>query len=131
MLQTAVNKWSAWPTWAKWASVIGAIVLIEAVGVASQERDFAAALVQHTIAVVLRYGMIVLAFGGGWWVGTRIAKRSNNGLGWVAGIVFAVAVIWFGLDAIAALPGVGWRVTAMMDSGCYTDWDGRSNPSVC
>ncbi|WP_375598312.1 hypothetical protein [Devosia sp. Naph2] len=131
MIQIAIDKWSAWPTWAKWASGIGTVVLIEAVMVASGERNFFAGLVEHSVAVVLRYGMIALAFGGAYWVGTRIAKRSSNWLGWVAGIVFCLAVIWFGMDIITSLPGVGWRVTAMMNSDCYTDWDGRSNPSVC
>ena len=131
MIQTAVDRWSAWPTWAKWASAIAAIGLLEAVGIASQERDFFAALIQHTLAVVLRYGMLALAIGGGWWVGTKVAKRSKTWLGWVAGIAFGLAVVWFGMDAIGALPGVGWRITAMNSSGCYVDWDGRSNPSTC
>lgn len=130
MIQTAIDKWSAWPTWAKWTSGIGAVVLVEAVMVASGERDFAAALVQHIAALILRYGMIALAIGGGWWVGVKVAKRWKPWIGWVAGIAFGLAVVWFGIDAIAAIPGVGDRVMAM-GGGCSVEWDGRSNPTVC
>lgn len=131
MIQTAIDKWSALPVWAKWGTGIGAIVLIEAVGVASQERNFAAGLVEHTVALVLRYGLMALGFGGGIWLGAQVARRSKPWLGWVAGAAFAFVVLGVGMNTITSIPGIGWRVTAMMGSDCYVDWDGRSNPRGC
>ena len=131
MIQTAIDKWSAWPTWARWASGIGALVLIEAVMVASQERDFFAGLVEHSFALVLRYGVLAAAFGGGVWVGMQIGKRSRQWIGWVAGVVVFFGISFVGYAVTTSLPGVGWRITAMMNSDCYVDWDGRANPTVC
>ncbi len=131
MFQSAIDRWSAWPTWAKWASGIGGVVLIEAIGVASQERNFGAALIQHSFALVLRYGVLAAAISGGVWAGMQIGKRSRQWVGWVAGIVLFFAIAFVGYDIARSIPGIGWRITAMMDSDCYVDWDGRSNPTVC
>lgn len=131
MISRAIDSWSAWPVWAKWTSGIGAVVLIEAVSVASQERNFVAGLIEHAFALVLRYGVLVLAVGGGIWIGMQIAKRSKTWLGVLAGIALFLLVGVVGMQVVTSIPGVGWRVTAMVNSDCYTDYDGRSNPTVC
>jgi hypothetical protein len=131
MISRAIDKWNGWPIWAKWASGIAAVVLFEAVSVASQERNFAAALIEHSAALVLRYGILALAIGGGIWIGMKIAKRSRQWVGWVAGImVFAIVTIVC-YDITEGIPGVGWRMSAMLDNDCVVEWDGRSNATVC
>jgi hypothetical protein len=131
MISRAIDTWSAWPVWAKWTSGIGAVVLIEAVSVASQERNFLAGLIEHAAALVLRYGTLALAVGGGIWIGMQIAKRSKTWIGVVGGIGTFLVLGVVGLQIVTGIPGVGWRITAMSSGDCYVDWDGRSNPTVC
>lgn len=131
MISRAIDTWNDWPIWAKWTSGIGAVVLIEAVSVASRERNFAAGLIEHAFALVLRYGILAAAVGGGIWIGTMLAKRLGNWVGVVAGIAVFLVVGVGALGWATSLPGVGWRIAAMSSTDCYTDWDGRSNATVC
>jgi hypothetical protein len=50
---------------------------------------------------------------------------------WLAGIAafFVFGGIFY--TVVDNIPGVGWRFRAMINSDCYVDWDGRSNPTVC
>ena len=130
MISRTIDTWNAWPVWAKWTSGIGAVVLIEAVSVASRERNFLAALVEHSVALVLRYGILAAAVGGAVWIGAKIHKRTPWA-GWVVGIGLFFLIGVGGMSVATSLPGVGWRVAAMADSDCRTEWDGRSNPTVC
>ena len=131
MISRAVETWSGWPTWVKWTSGLGAVVLLEAVSVASGERDFLTGMVEHSAALVLRYGVLALAVGAGWWVGLKIAERTKTWIGVVSGITLFLLIGGLGLPMVTSIPGVGWRVAAMSSGDCYTDWDGRSNPTVC
>ncbi len=75
MISRVVDTWNGWLLWAKWTSGIGAVVLIEAVSVASRERNFLAGMLEHSVALVLRYGGLALALGGAIWIGIKLARR--------------------------------------------------------
>ena len=131
MISRAIETWSGWPTWAKWASGIGAVVFIDAAIVASGERNFIAAFAEQATAIVLRCGLLALTIAGGVWVGIQVAKRTQSWMGWVAGIAVAIVVSLVGSTLAEQIPGVSWRLKAMADTSCHTDWDGRSNPTAC
>ncbi len=96
------------------------------------ERDFVSGFFQSYLAIVLYYAGFLCATAAGIWVGVRAVERSRrNWLGWGAGLVCAVVVYAFFEGVIDEMPGVKWRVDAMRDSNCHTDWDGRTNPVVC
>ena len=111
MIQTAIDKWSAWPTWARWASGIGALVLIEAVMVASQERDFFAGLVEHSFALVLRYGVLAAAFGDvGIALGLRVCLRGG---GLALGLCCLACFSCFCLTLLGSRGALGGRLLAL------------------
>lgn len=104
MISRAIDTWSAWPTWAKWTSGIGVVVLIDAATTAAGERNFFAGLVEHSAAIVLRYGVMALAIGGAIWLGMLVGKRSKAWLGVVAGIAWFAMVSLVALDLVKTLP---------------------------
>ncbi|CAD7044677.1 hypothetical protein REJC140_03852 [Pseudorhizobium endolithicum] len=96
------------------------------------ERDFVSGFFEAFIAVILQWGGIAASFGGAFWAGTSVFRRTERHLlAWPAGILIFAAVALSFQEIGASIPGVGWRLEAMQDSSCYTDWDGRSNPTVC
>ena len=131
MISRAIETWSGWPTWAKWTSGLGAVVVPQAAFSAAGESDFVSGFGQEIVATVLRYGLMVVGVGVGIWMGMQVAKRTRTWFGWTAGLIVFSAVMVFGTNIAEALPGVGWRIKAMNDNTCHTDWDGRSNPTVC
>lgn len=132
---TIDRTFSAWlelPLWTRLASGVALIVALDAVRMAWPERNFVSGFFQSYLAIVLYYAGFLSAMGAGIWSGVRAADRSGrNWLGWCAGLLCAVVVYAFFEGVIDEMPGVKWRVEAMRDSNCHTDWDGRANPVVC
>ncbi len=132
MLDQLLMSWLRLPLWAKWASAICVLVLLDSIRFAWGERDFVDGVVQTFVASIFYYGGMFAGVGTGIWVGIRVAEKSNkNWLGWFVGVIAATVVYGLIDRTASALPGVDWRVKAMRDSNCYTEWDGRSNPVVC
>jgi len=131
MISRTMETWSGWPTWAKWTSGISLAVVVSAASNAAGERDFVAGFINEIVAIVLHYGIWAGGIALGIWAGMRIGKRTRPWIGWVVGIgigLFGAALV---SGAAQDMPGVGWRMKFMADSSCYTDWDGRANPTVC
>lgn len=121
-----------WPLWARWASAIGLIVALDAARMAWPERDFIAGFAAAFTAILFKWGAPICAIAAGVWTGVRAADRTNStAVGWGIGIVVCVVVGGTLFQVADQLPGVGWRLDAMMNDNCYTDWDGRANPVVC
>ncbi len=118
MFSSAADIWMRLPLWTNWS--------------AWGERDFIDGIAQTFVARVFYYGAMAASLAAGIWSGMATAARSGrNWHGWIVGV--AIAVVIYGVidRAGQALPGVDWRIKAMQNSDCYTDWDGRSNPVVC
>ena len=126
------DRWRELPTWAKWAVGISAILLIDSFRLAWGERRFVAALAESFVANALYWGLILGGLAGAIWLGMYVAGRSSkHWLGWVAGVGAYVGAVFVLLPAFSGIPGIGWRFNLIMNSDCYVDWDGRSNPTVC
>lgn len=132
MIDTMKTRWLRLPVWGKWISGLAALFLISSIGPALNERHFLPALFQNFVALSLHWGLIALAFGGAIWIGLKVAVRSGkNWLGWVIGLFIVIIVAGPVSGFFEGLPGVGEKLSALGNSDCYTEWDGRSNPVVC
>lgn len=132
MVDRLFSSWLNWPLWARWASVVGVLGALDAMRMAWPERDFLTGFAQSLVAIAFKYGAPVLSIAAGWWLGAKVARRSNvNWLGWVAGVSIAIGVAFTLYSLAESFPGVKWRLDAMDSDNCYTDWDGRTNPVVC
>ena len=132
MFERAYSAWEAWPLWARMASGVMALFVADSVITAWGTRDFIGNLIEAFFAQILYWGGPLLSIAAGVLVGRWIqAKSRSAGVAWGSGIV--TAFVLFGMIELGVreIPGVGWRIEAMRDSNCYTDWDGRSNPTVC
>lgn len=126
------STWDRYPNWVRWPVVVTLALVAYSLLNALGERDVVAGAVQIFAATVLRYGMIAIAIGAGYFVGRLIYKRFGNALAALGfGMLIGLTIAAFGSGALRSLPGVGWRIEAMDNSDCYVDWDGRSNPTVC
>ncbi len=131
-MDSIIATWERLPLWAKWVCGISGLFIVTSVWPALHERHFLSSFIEIFIANVLHWGLVIGSFADAIWGGLRVANMTGRGwLGWVAGLVI-FGVIGVGIGAsLRKLPGVGWRLDAMSNSDCYTDWDGRSNPTVC
>jgi hypothetical protein len=96
-----------------------------------RESNPAAAFGENFIALGIFYGTIVGCVALGIWLGPKIAEwsgRSWMGWGFGIGLFFVGALIQ---EPLAKFFGVSERLQSLMNPECYTDWDGRSNPTVC
>ena len=132
MIDTMVALWSRLPLWGKWASGIFALFFLNSIGPAFHERHFLPAFLGNFAALTLHWGLIALGFGGAVWLGMKIAtKTGKTWLGWVTGLAFLMLIAGPITFFFQGLPGVGKRLSALSDTDCYVDWDGRTNPTVC
>ena len=125
------DTWMGWPVAARWISGIGLFWIVSALFPAFSERNPAAAFGENFVALGLHYGLMFGSIALGIWLGPKITERTGNAwLAWAVGIGLFVA------GAVAQGPlgeffGVSDRLEGLMNPECYTDWDGRSNPTVC
>jgi fructose-specific phosphotransferase system IIC component len=132
MIDIVMTRWMRLPLWGKWITSIVAVFFVSSISQSIDEHHFLQALFQNFFAITLHWGLIALAFGGAIWAGMKIADRTGNyWLGWAVGLVIVVVMAGPVNDFFESLPGVGKRLSALRDSDCYTEWDGRSNPMVC
>ena len=131
-MDRAISTWMALPLWAKWATAIFGLIFLDSVRSAWGERNFVGGVAESFVAYVLFYGIPIGCIAAGIWIGTNVADRSGKQwLGWFVGVAAAFCV-GIGLQIVVSdIPGVSWRLKAINNSDCYTDWDGRSNPVVC
>ncbi len=127
---TIQHWWWNLPTWGKWTTAICGIFALSSLGPAFHEGD-PLAFIENFLALIFRYGTMFGSFAVAVWSGIRIAEHTGRSwLGWVVGIcVIALSATVMG--TFERLPGIGGRMKAMSNSDCYTDWDGRTNPTVC
>ncbi|MGF7162362.1 hypothetical protein FHS85_004016 [Rhodoligotrophos appendicifer] len=124
--------WIENPSCIKAVTVISILFLFDAIRAAWGERHFVAGVAEALVASVLHYGLPLVAVGCGICVGLVIAGRfKTKWLHWIGGIIAALGV-FAGLSSVTDnIEGVSWRMKELRDGRCYTDWDGRSNPTLC
>lgn len=131
-MQAIGRVWWSLPTWGKWVAGIAAVVLIDAIGASIGERRFVAAVAENFAARILYYGTPLGGSALGALAGIRIHRHfQSDWMAWSGGVIVALgAIVALGI-VTSDIPGVGWRIKQARDSGCYVDWDGRANPTVC
>jgi len=122
----------AWPQWARWASAIAALIGFDAFFFSWGEDDFGSSFTASSAAILIYHARSIGSVAAGIYLGVKVASYfKKSWLGWIVGILCTLT-LFEAIDSLKyALPGVPERVRALQDSDCHTDWDGRSNPTVC
>jgi MFS family permease len=131
MLTRWFDLWLKWPLSARWISGILVVWIVSALPQALRERRPAAAFGENLVALGIYYGFAAGSIALSIWVGPKIAERTGQSwLAWVAGIGMFVAAV-FAQRPVGEFFGVSEQLEELANPECYTDWDGRSNPTVC
>lgn len=130
MFEQIKDWWWGLPTWGKWVTAICGVFAVSSIGPAFQEGD-PVVFIENFLALTFRYGIMFGSFALAIWAGIRVAQHyGRSWAGWLVGICIMIMSVTV-MGTFERLPGIGWRMKAMSNSDCYTDWDGRSNPVVC
>lgn len=130
-LMKIFDAWLRWSLAARWTSGVAAVWVVSSLVPALHERHIAASFGANFVALGLHYGLMVGSIAVSILLAPKISSATGKEwLPWVVGFLLFV------LAAVVEAPlgkalGVSKQLDGINDSGCYTDWDGRSNPSVC
>jgi hypothetical protein len=130
-LSRALDAWLRWPVAPRWLSGIGAVWFLSALLPAFSERDPAAAFGANFVTLGVFFGLMAGSIALAIWLGQRIIDRTGqHWLAWLVGVSLFMG------GAMAQNPlgdffGVTSQLDSLLNSDCYVDWDGRSNPRVC
>jgi len=126
-----IEAWAQWPLSARWISGVGMFWTVSALYLAIGERNPAAAFGESFVALGLHYGLMFGPIALGIWLGPKITNHTGKSwIAWSVGIGLVMAG-FFLRDLMGGYFGVSDKLDGLLNSGCYTDWDGRSNPTVC
>ena len=125
------EAWLEWPIPARWLSGVTAFWIISALAPAFYSSNPAATFGEYFVGLGIHYGLMVGGIALGIWIGKILYSRTESA--WISWGVGIGVFIFFGFLRIplGEFFGVSDVLEKLLDSDCYTDWDGRSNPTVC